>query len=128
MSHTLSAHGGKLVVLSFVRLDQDRKVYGAYGLFTLPMTAIIDQHGDLAYEYSSYGRDFEQKITGKAKVLLGFSTEEEFEKKTAWKEIDLTRDEENEAQKNLQMAKVLLKKGAKFRRPCTRIGMRSKVC
>ena len=165
MSHTLSAHKGKLVVLSFVRLDQDRsikvmndmtringmlkssglvvfaitsqdqdpaslkairdnlnleypilldkdrKLYGTYGLFTLPLTSIVDQHGNLAYEYSSYSRDFEQQITEKARVLLGLSTEEEFEKKTARKEIAVISDEEKEAQKNLQMAKVLLKKG-----------------
>jgi len=165
MSHTLSAERGKLVILCFVRPDQDRsirvlnemirinatfknsglvvlavvagagdpasintikdnlnldypilvdsdrEVYGSYGLFTLPTTSIIDSDGIMVYEYTSYGSDFEQAVVGKTKVLLGMETEEEFEKEGVKKELITDTAEEKEAERSLQVARVLLDRG-----------------
>jgi len=165
LDHTLSADRGKVVILCFVKADQDRsikalngltrvygtlkdsglavygianeagegsslqglkekldlgypilidegkKMYGTYGLFTFPATAIIDQEGRFVYEYASYSSDFEQTMMDKAKLLLGLITEEEFAKTEEKQEIQELSPEQKEAQRSLQMAKVLLGRG-----------------
>ncbi|UCG39393.1 MAG: tetratricopeptide repeat protein [bacterium] len=165
MDHTLSAEKGKVVVLSFVKVDQDRsikvlnsleeingilkndgvtvlavtsqtedkaaiqalvdklslsypvlldegqKLYGEYGLFTFPATALVDQEGSFVFEYSSYSSDFQDTIVNKAKVLLGLISEEDFQKSAEKTEIVEQSPEQKEAARNLQTAKVLLQRG-----------------
>lgn len=94
-----------------VLVDKDREVYGSFGLFALPAISIIDREGNLAYEYTSYGSDFEQAVTGKAKVLLGMETEEEYEREGLKRKLNLASAEEKEAGRSLQMAQVLLERG-----------------
>lgn len=165
MDHTLAAEKGKVVVLSFVKVDQDRsikalnaleevngvfgdggvtvwgitsqtgdkaaikalaskldlnypilldegnKLYGEYGLFTFPATMVVDQEGNYVFEYSSYGGDFKDAIVNKVKALLGLISEEDFQKSSARTEIVEQSPEEKEAERNLQMGKVLLQRG-----------------
>jgi len=165
LDHTLSAERGKVVILCFVKADQDRsiralngltrvhgtlkdsglavygianepeegstlqglaekldlgypilidegkKLYGSYGLFTFPATAVIDQEGRFVYEYASYSSDFEQTMMDKAKLLLGMISEEEFAQTEEKQEIQELTPEQKEAQRSLQMAKVLLGRG-----------------
>ncbi len=164
-NHTLSADRGKVVILCFVKADQDRsikalndltrvygilkssglsvygvanepkegsslqglkdkldigypilidegkQVYGSYGLFTFPATAVIDQDGRFVYEYASYSSDFEQTIMDKTSLLLGLITEEEIAKSEEKHEIQELTPEQKEAKRSLQMAKVLLGRG-----------------
>lgn len=165
MDHTLAAEKGKVVVLGFVKADQDRsvktlnaleevngilssdgvtvwgitsqtedkaaieglidklslqypilldegqKLYGEYGLFTFPATMIIDQDGNYVYEYASYSSDYTETIVNEVKLLLGLISEEDMEKVTGKTEIARQSPQEAEAERNLQMAKVLLKRG-----------------
>ena len=165
MNHTLSAEKGKVVILGFVRADQDRsvktlnaleeintllkdegvtvwavtsqtedmaaiqslveklslkypvlldeegKLYGQYGLFTFPVTAIADRKGNFDFEYSSYSGDYQDTIVNKTRVLLGLISEDEFTKSTEKTEIAEQSPEQKEAGRNLQTAKVLLKRG-----------------
>ena len=165
MDHTLSAQKGKVVVIGFVKVDQDRsvktlnaleeihgilkndgvtvwgitsqtedkaaiegliqklsleypvlldegqKLYGQYGLFTFPATMIIDQEGNYVYEYASYSGDFQDTIVNEVKVLLGLISQEDLDKATQKTEIAEQSAEEKEAERNLQMAKVLLDRG-----------------
>ena len=165
LSHTLSAERGKVVILCFVKEDQDRsiralngltrvfgtlrdsglmvyavakktedltslqalkekldleypvlvdsdqKLYGDFGLFTFPATMFIDREGKFVYEYSSYSSDYEQTVMDKAKVMLGIMSEEEFSKTTEKHEIQELTQEAKDAQRSLQMAKVLLDRG-----------------
>jgi len=165
LDHTLSADRGKVVILCFVKADQDRsiralngltrvhgtlkdsglvvygvanepeegsslqglkdkldlgypilidegkKLYGSYGLFTFPATAVIDQEGRFVYEYASYSSDFEQTMMDKAKLLLGLISEEDFAKTEEKQEIQELTPEQKDAQRSLQMAKVLLGRG-----------------
>ncbi|NIO16675.1 MAG: tetratricopeptide repeat protein [Deltaproteobacteria bacterium] len=60
--------------------DSDRKVYGDWGLFVLPATAIVDGEGKLAFEHSSYDMEYENIVGGKVKVLAGAMTEADYEK------------------------------------------------
>jgi len=164
MNHTLSAERGKVVILGFVRIDQDRsiktlnaleeinnllkdegvtvwaitdqadvseiqslagklslkypilidegqKLYGKYGLFTFPVTAIADREGNFNFEYSSYSGDYKEIIVNKTRVLLGLISEEEFASSTEKTEIDQKTPEQKEAERNLRTAQVLLNRG-----------------
>jgi len=165
MDHTLSAEKGKVVILGFVRVDQDRsvktlnaleeingvlkddgvtvwaitsqtedkivirslaeklsleypilldeggKIYGQYGLFTFPVTAIVDQEGNFIFEYASYGSDYKDTIVSRTRVLLGLISEDEFSKSVEKTEIGTHTPEQKEAIRNLQTAKVLLQRG-----------------
>ncbi len=165
MDHTLSAEKGKVVVLGFVRVDQDRsvktfnaleeingifkddgvtvwavtsqtedkavirslveklsleypvlldesgKIYGQYGLFTFPVTAIIDQEGNFIFEYTSYGNDYKDTIVNRTRLLLGLISEDDFTRSVEKTEIATVTAEQKEANRNLQTAKVLLQRG-----------------
>jgi len=165
MDHTLAAEKGHVVVLSFVKVDQDRsvktlnalgevngifkdqgvtvwgitsqtedqgaiqalmdkldlkypilldegqKLYGQFGLFTFPSTMVVDQEGNYVYEYASYSSDFQSNIVNEIKVLLGLMSEEDSASAAQKTEIVIQSPEEKEAERNLQMGKVLLKRG-----------------
>lgn len=165
MDHTLAAEKGKVVVLSFVKVDQDRsvktlnaleevnevfksegitvwgitsqtenreaiqglinnldlnypllldegkKLYGEFGLFTFPSTMVVDQDGNYVHEYTSYSNDFQDTIVNDVKVMLGLISEDDSDKAAAKTEIVKQSPEEKEAERNLQMGKVLLKRG-----------------
>ena len=165
MDRTLAAEKGKVVILSFVKVDQDRsvktlntleeingifksegvtvwgitsqtedkgaikglidkldlnypilldegqKLYGEFGLFTFPSTMVVDQKGNYVHEYSSYSNDFQDTIVNDIKVLLGIISAEDSSKAAQKTEIVEQSQEEKDAERNLQMAKVLLKRG-----------------
>lgn len=94
-----------------ILVDPDRKLYGEYGLFIFPATAIVDQDGKFNYEYSSYGADYILTIMDKAKVLLGLMSEEELARDTEKKAIVELSETEKEAERSMQMARVLLERG-----------------
>lgn len=102
---------GKLDLHYPILLDEGEKLYGEYGLFTFPATMIVDQEGKYVHEYASYSTDFQETIVNEVKVLLGMMTEEDSKKASAKHEIVQQTPEEKEAERNLQMAKVLLKRG-----------------
>ena len=94
-----------------VLLDTDKKIYGQYGLFIFPATAIFDQEGRFVFEYSSYGNDFEQTLMDESKVLLGMISEEEMAKAETKHEIQELTPEAKAAQREMQMAGVLISRG-----------------
>jgi len=94
-----------------VLVDEERKIYGDYGLLTLPVTAIIDQEGNFVFEYSSYSGDYTETIVNEAKVLLGLISKEEMEKASEKTEIVEKSKEEKDADRALQMGKMLLARG-----------------
>jgi Tfp pilus assembly protein PilF len=165
MDRTLAAHKGKVVILSFVKVDQDRsvktlnaleevsvifksegvivwgitsqtedtgaiqalidkldlnypilldegqKLYGEFGLFTFPATMVVDQEGKYVHEYASYSSDFQETIVNDVKVLLGIISQEDSNKAASKTEIVELSPAEKDAERNMQMAKVLLKRG-----------------
>ncbi|UCF31781.1 MAG: tetratricopeptide repeat protein [bacterium] len=108
---SLEALREKLDLQYPILLDRDQKIYGEYGLFTFPATMFVDREGRFAFEYSSYGSDYEQTVTDKAKVMLGLMSEDDFSKTAEKTEIEELSPEAKEAQRSLQMAKVLLDRG-----------------
>ena len=94
-----------------ILLDEGQKLYGELGLFILPSTMVVDKEGNYVHEYTSYSTDFQDTIVNDIKVLLGIMSEEDVMKASAKKEIVQQSPEEKEAERNLQMAKVLLKRG-----------------
>jgi Tfp pilus assembly protein PilF len=94
-----------------ILLDEGQKLYGEFGLFTFPATMVVDQKGIYVHEYSSYSSDFQDTIVNDIKVLLGLISEEESTKEAKKTEIVQQSPQEKEAERNLQMAKVLLKRG-----------------
>jgi tetratricopeptide (TPR) repeat protein len=91
--------------------DKDQKVYGDYGLFILPATGVIGKDGKFAFEQSSHGRDFKDVVGGKAKVLAGLMTAEEYTKLVTPVESVARSKEEGEAERLLSLGRTLLKRG-----------------
>lgn len=94
-----------------VVIDAEQKVYGDYGLYILPSTAIIGKDGKLVFESAGHGRDYKDLVGGKMKVLAGLMTEEEYKKlNTPVESVEKSR-EEKEAEKEVNLGKTLIKRG-----------------
>lgn len=91
--------------------DKDQKVYGEYGLFILPATGIIGKDGKFAFEHSSHGRDFKDVVGGKAKVLAGLMTEDDYRKATTPVETAKKSKEESESERMVALGHTLMKRG-----------------
>lgn len=94
-----------------VLLDKDQKVYGDYGLFILPSTAVIGKDGKFAFEHSSHSRDFRDLVGGKVKVLAGLMTEDEYRKRITPVESAHKSKEQSEAERLLALGHTLRKQG-----------------
>jgi tetratricopeptide (TPR) repeat protein len=94
-----------------ILIDKDQKLYGDYGLFTFPVTAVIDQEGNFVFEYSSYSGDYTETIINEARMLLGLISKEDMDKAGEKHEIVEKSKEEKEADRSLQMGKILLQRG-----------------
>jgi Tfp pilus assembly protein PilF len=115
-SYTDTAEEAKKVIAELgvtfpILQDKDQKVYGEYGLFILPATGIIGKDGKFAFEHSSHGRDFKEVVGGKAKVLLGLMTEDEFRKATTPVESAKKSKEESESERMIALGHTLMKRG-----------------
>jgi Tfp pilus assembly protein PilF len=71
----------------------------------------LNQDGNFVHEYTSYSNDFKDRIVNDVKVMLGLISEDESNQAAAKTEIIQQSPEEKEAERNLQMGKVLLKRG-----------------
>ena len=91
--------------------DKDQKAYGDYGLFILPATGLIGKDGKFAFEHGSHGRDFRDVVGGKAKVLAGLMTEDDYKKLVAPVESVKKSKEEGEAERMISLGRALLKRG-----------------
>lgn len=94
-----------------ILLDKDQKAYGDYGLFILPSTGVVGKDGNFAFEHSSHGRDFQDVLGGKVKVLAGLMTEEEYRKRITPVESEKKSKEETEADRQLALGHTLRKRG-----------------
>jgi len=92
-------------------IDADKTVYQSFGIFVMPVTALIDKDFKIAYEYSSYLIGFESEIGGRLKVALGEESMEDYKKSVVGTEIVARTDEEKSAVKKLGQAEVLLVRG-----------------
>lgn len=54
-----------------VLLDQDRAIYGDFGVFVIPSVAFVDEEGRLESYYASYRPDFLHVARANARFLLG---------------------------------------------------------
>lgn len=91
--------------------DKDQKAYGDYGLFILPATGIIAKDGRFAFEQSNHGRDYREVVGGKAKVLAGLMTEDDYKKLVTPVESVQKSKEEGEADRMITLGRTLLKRG-----------------
>jgi tetratricopeptide (TPR) repeat protein len=91
--------------------DKDQKAYGDYGLFILPATGIIGKDGKFAFEQSNHGRDYKEVVGGKAKVLAGLMTEDDYKKLVTPVESVKKSKEEGEADRLITLGRTLLKRG-----------------
>ena len=91
--------------------DKDQKAYGDYGLFILPATGIIGKDGKFAFEQSNHGRDYKEVVGGKAKVLAGLMTEDDYKKLVTPVESARKSKEEGEAERLISLGRTLQKRG-----------------
>jgi tetratricopeptide (TPR) repeat protein len=94
-----------------ILLDEGQKLYGEFGLFTFPATMVVDKEGNYVHEYASYSNDFQDTIVNDIKVMLGIISAEDSSKAAQKTEIVELSKAEKDAERNLQMAKMLLKRG-----------------
>lgn len=94
-----------------VAIDKEQKAYGDYGLFILPSTAVVGKDGVMVLEHSSHGRDFKDVVGGKAKVLAGLLSEDEYKKLVTPVESVQKSKEQNEAARLVSLGNTLLKRG-----------------
>ena len=115
-SYTDTAEEAKKAIAEFgvsfpILQDKDQKVYGDYGLFILPASGIIGKDGKFVFEHSSHGRDFKDVVGGKAKVVAGLMTEDEYRKSVTPVESAKKSREESEAERLISLGHTLLKRG-----------------
>jgi tetratricopeptide (TPR) repeat protein len=94
-----------------IAVDADQKVYGEWGLFVLPATAIVDGEGKLDFEYSSYDMEYKNIVGGKVKVMVGLMTAAEYEKIIHPEEEPEKTLEQKEASRLITLGKRLASKG-----------------
>jgi len=115
-SYTDTAEEAKKAIAEFgvpfpIAQDKDQKVYGDYGLFILPASGIIGKDGKFVFEHSSHGRDFKDVVGGKAKVVAGLMTEDEYRKLITPVESVKKSKEESESERLISLGRTLLKRG-----------------
>lgn len=93
-----------------VAVDAEQKVYGDWGLFVLPATAVIGGEGKLDFEYSSYDMEYRNIVGGKAKVMAGIMGEAEYEKIVNPEEEPEKSSEQKEAARLITLGKRLSSK------------------
>ena len=91
--------------------DKDLKAYGDYGLFILPATGIIGKDGKFVFEQSNHGRDYKEVVGGKAKVVAGLMTEDDYKKLITPVESVKRSKEEGEADRLISLGRTLQKRG-----------------
>ena len=91
--------------------DPDLKVYGLFGVITLPTTLVIGPGGVLAYYLTIHTRDFYAQVRGYIRVLLGEITPAQLEAELSPKKIDRDSDARKKAIRHLNFARVLMKAG-----------------
>lgn len=115
-SYTDTAEEAKKAIAEFgvpfpIVHDKDQKVYGDYGLFILPATGVVGKDGKFVFEHSSHGRDFRDVVGGKAKVVAGLMTEDDYRKLITPVESVKKSKEESEAERLISLGHTLLKRG-----------------
>lgn len=91
--------------------DADQQVYGEWGLFVLPASAIVSGEGKLDFEYSSYDMEYKNTVGGKVKVAAGLMTEAEYEKIVNPVQEPEKSFEQKEASRFITLGKRLASKG-----------------
>jgi tetratricopeptide (TPR) repeat protein len=94
-----------------ILIDEEKAVYQSFGIFVMPVTALIDKDFKIAYEYSSFMMSFDNEVGGRIKVALGEITMEDYNKSTEKTVIKARSSEEKSAIKKLGQAEVLLIRG-----------------
>jgi tetratricopeptide (TPR) repeat protein len=94
-----------------ILIDDKEVVYQSFGIFVMPITAMIDKEFKIIYEYSSFMMGFDSEVEGRIKVALGEMTMKEYEKSTEKTVIKERSKEEKTAVKKLGEAEVLLARG-----------------
>jgi len=64
-----------------ILLDSDAAVYSGFGVFVFPSTALIDRKGIYRFHYGGFRDDYQEKISGRVRLLLDLITENELQAK-----------------------------------------------
>jgi tetratricopeptide (TPR) repeat protein len=94
-----------------VLVDEGQKLYGEYGLYILPSTAIVGKDGKLVFEQAGHMRDYDAAVGGRLKVLAGLMKEDDYRKSMTPIESAPRSREEGEADKEVALGNTLLKRG-----------------
>jgi tetratricopeptide (TPR) repeat protein len=90
-------------------LDEDEKLYGAYGLYIFPTVAIVGRGGELVTAVG-YTRMISEEITGQVEVMLGLKTAEELEKELNPEEVVEPPDNVMKAAQRLSLGRMFMEK------------------
>lgn len=94
-----------------ILIDIDKKAYQSFGIFVMPVTALVDKEFKLVYEYSSHMMGYENEVGGRVKLLLGEVSQEDYDESIKATVIEERSEDEKSAVKKLGQAEILLARG-----------------
>jgi tetratricopeptide (TPR) repeat protein len=99
----------KLKIPFSILLDEDKSVYGQYGVIAIPTTFLIGRAGKVRHVFASYTFEYYDQMNAELTLLTGRITEEQYE---GLKEPDTQTDEQTQkAQRLVSLADRLSERG-----------------
>lgn len=93
-----------------ILIDQDRKIYGQWGAFLYPTTAVIDKDGKVSIHIPSHNRKYAEVVEGSIRVALGEITREKLEEELNPKEIQQLTPEQKKAERHMMLGQKLMER------------------
>lgn len=88
--------------------DIDRGVYGAWGVFLFPSTAVLDKEGKLFKSVSSYNRKYEETVAGYVRMALGDITAEDLDKELNPEDKEKLTPEQKKAERHMMLGERMV--------------------
>lgn len=93
-----------------VLIDEGRKIYGEWGAFLYPTTAIIDKDGKVSMHIPSHNRKYAEVVEGGIRVALGEITKEKLEEELNPKEVKQLTPEQKKAERHMMLGQKLMER------------------
>ena len=106
----LKAFMDKEKIIFPVLIDQGRKVYGQWGAFLYPTTAVLGKDGKVFAHIPSHNRKYSELVEGNVRVMLGEITKEKLEEELNPKEAQQLTPEQKKAERHMMLGQKLLER------------------
>ncbi len=93
-----------------ILIDQGRKIYGQWGAFLYPTTAVLSKDGKVFKHVPSHNRKYSDEVEGYIRVALGEITAEKLEQELNPGEIKQLTPEQKKAERHMMLGQKLLER------------------